>query len=388
VTGQAGDQPSPPELEFVRRWRPMIDRIGGDGGQARAAKHLNWTTSTVSRDYKGDTLPTDERLFQLGTALQLPHREMLDLASLLRRARAGRRDRLRTARADPSVSPEPAASSGPADPTDPATSKPTYFLAQPPGIPNPYHSAEPLSRHARLRAWLRGRRSLSALLPAAAVAAGCALVLVLALPGSSRPAKPAAHGQTPSGVRGSFPGIRTESVRIPVRSLTPALAAQFRQGRTAHATTVTGFVFRNHEAVGLCLTAPDTGAEAGQNRDPIVVSTCRGTPNQVWIPLQWEINGFRFTHLVSDRYQSKCLNANNVGGLNNGHVVQLWDCYPAGNEAWDFGDWHVAVSAGTRSSPLFARNGRLCLDADKWDLRDGTSVRLWTQYSTANQFWS
>ena len=426
--GRPGDQPSLPELEFVRRWRSMIDRVGGDGGQARAAKRLNWTTSTVSRDYKGDTLPTDERLFQLGNALQLPHREMLELASLLRRARAGRRDRLRTSRtnrpgppaaiepamtsvwppsgqpapgplapAEPPSSFGPVASSGPANLIDPAASEPSYVLAQSPGTPGAYHaaespgsfhSAEPPGLHARPRAWFRGRRGLAAVLSVAAVAAVVAVVLVLALPGSPTPAKPAAHGQTPFGVLGSFPGMIMESVRIPVRSLTPALAAQFRQGRTAHATTVTGFVFRNHETTGLCLTAPDTGAEAGQNRDPIVVSTCRGAPNQVWIPLQWEVKGFRFTHLVSDRYQSMCLNANNLGGLSSGHIVQLWDCYPAGNEAWDFGDWHAVVSAGTRSYPLFARNGRLCLDADKWDLRDGTSVRIWTQYPAANQFWS
>jgi hypothetical protein len=374
----------------------MIDRVGGDGGQARAAKHLNWTSSTVSRDYKGDTLPTEERLFQLGNALQLPHREMLDLASLLRRARAARRDRLRTSRASlpgPPASLGPAASSGPANLTDPATSSPAtsspaYFLAQPPGTPGAYQSAEPPGQHALAHAWFRSRRGLAAVLSVTAVAAVVAVVLVLALSGSSPSAKPAAHGQPPSGVLGSFPGMTMESVRIPVRSLTPALAAQFRQGRTAHAATVTGFVFRNHETAGLCLTAPDTGAEAGQNRDPVVVSTCRGAPNQVWIPLQWEVKGFRFTHLVSDRYQSMCLNANNLGGMNNGHIVQLWDCYPAGNEAWDFGDWHAAVSAGTRSYPLFARNGRLCLDADKYDLRDGTSVRIWTQYPAANQFWS
>jgi Ricin-type beta-trefoil lectin domain len=378
----------------------MIDRVGGDGGQARAAKHLNWTTSTVSRDYKGDTLPTDERLFQLGNALQLPHREMLDLASLLRRARVGRRDRLGASRANlpgPPDSLGPPASSGPANLTDPATSKPAYFLAQSPGTPGAYHSAgppvpdrsaEPPGQYPRRRAWFRGRGRLAAVLSVAAVAALAAVVLVLALPGSSAPAKPAAHGQTTSGVLGSFAGMTMEAVRIPVRSLTPVLAAQFRQGRTAHAATVTGFVFRNHEAAGLCLTAPDTGAKAGQDQDPIVVTTCHGAPDQVWLPLQWEVKGFRFTHLVSDRYQSMCLNANNLGGLNNGHIVQLWDCYPAGNEAWDFGDWHAAVSAGTRSYPLFARNGRLCLDADKWDLRDGTSVRIWTQYPAPNQFWS
>jgi hypothetical protein len=336
----------------------MIDRVGGDGGQARAAKHLNWTTSTVSRDYKGDTLPTNERLSQLSNALQLPHREMLDLASLLRQARAGRRDRLHTSRVN---------------------------LSDPPAA---FEPTEPPSQHARPRAWFVGRRGLAAVLSVAAVAAVVAVVLVLALPGSPAPARSAALGQTPFGVSGSFPGMTMESVRIPVRSLTPALAAQFRQGRTAHVTTVTGFVFRNHEAPGLCLTAPDTGAKAGQDQDPIVVSSCRGAPNQVWIPLQWQVDGFRFTHLVSERYQSMCLNANNRGGLSNGHIVELWDCYPAGNEAWDFGGWHAAVSAGTRSYPLFARNGLLCLDADKWDLRDGTSVRIWTQYSTGNQFWS
>ena len=69
LQGRPGDQLSSPELEFGRRWRPMIDRVGGDGGQARTAKSLNWTTSTVSRDYKGDTLPTDERLLQLCHAL-------------------------------------------------------------------------------------------------------------------------------------------------------------------------------------------------------------------------------------------------------------------------------------------------------------------------------
>ena len=417
LPGRPGDQPSPPELEFARRWRPMIDRVGGDGGQARVAKYLNWTTSTVSRDYKGDTLPTEERLFQLGNALRLPHREMLDLASLLRQARAARRDRLRTSRAnlpgpptafeptvtsawlpsgqpapdplapaDPAAFLGPVASSGPANVTDPATSNPAYFLAQSPGTPGAYYSAgppagtpAPVPGSAAAAAWppcCRWRRSP----PWSRWSWRC--------PARRRPPSPPSTDKTPSGVLGSFPGMTMESVRIPVRSLAPALAAQFRQGRTAHATTVTGFVFRNHETAGLCLTAPDTGAEAGQNRDPIVVSTCRGAPNQVWIPLQWEVKGFRFTHLVNDRYQSMCLNANNLGGMSDGHIVQLWDCYPAGNEAWDFGDWHAAVSAGTRSYPLFARNGRLCLDADKWDLRDGTSVRIWTQYPAANQFWS
>ena len=108
LPGRPGDQPSVPELEFGRRWRPLINRVGGDGGQAQVAKNLNWTTSTVSRDYKGDTLPSEERLFQLCNAVQLSDRETLDLAVLLRRARAARRDRRRTSRAEsqaPGLSP-------------------------------------------------------------------------------------------------------------------------------------------------------------------------------------------------------------------------------------------------------------------------------------------
>ena len=93
--GRPGDARSAPELEFLQCWRPLIDRVGGDGGQARAAKHMNWTTSTVSRDYKGDTLPTDERLHQLCSALQLSPNETLDLARVLRRARSARRERAR-----------------------------------------------------------------------------------------------------------------------------------------------------------------------------------------------------------------------------------------------------------------------------------------------------
>lgn len=402
LPGRRGDQPYPPELEFGRRWRPMIDRVGGDGGQARAAKNLNWTTSTVSRDYNGDTLPADERLLQLCHVLQLPDREIVELAALLRAARAARRDRLRTSRADsPALDlppgPAHAASAG----VEPAVTStwPSPDLVSPSGtasVPGQPHGRG--GQHAaRHRTWLRGRRGLAAALSVAAVPAAIAVVLTLALssPGAppARPAKPTAPAKTPSGTqpvpKGTFPGLALESVQIPVRSLSPALAAEFRQGRTEHALTVTGFVFRNRKAAGLCLTAVNTGATAGKRHDPVLVDTCTHTPNQIWIPLQWEVNGSPFTHLVNEQYQSMCLNADNRGGgMHVSSIVQLWDCYPAGNEAWDFGDWRTAVSARGQSYPLFARSGRLCLDADKYDLRDGTPVRLWTQYRAANQFWS
>jgi hypothetical protein len=188
--------------------------------------------------------------------------------------------------------------------------------------------------------------------------------------------------------KGTFPGLALDSVSIPVESLSSSLKGSFRQGKTAHDAMITGFVFRNSMNNSLCLTAVNSGPKAGKNRDQVVVSSCRRAANEIWIPEQWETKGFRFTHLVNDQYQTMCLNADNLGGLSNGHIVQLWNCYPAGNEMWDFGDWDKVVSAGGRSYPLFGRSGRMCLDADKYDLRVGTPVRIWTQYPTANQFWS
>src|SRR6266568_4608342 len=79
-----------PELDFVSRWKHLVDQAGG---QARVAKLTGWPTSTVSRDYNGVTLPAHERLDQLCEHLKLPHRDVLDLATLLQRARTARKDR-------------------------------------------------------------------------------------------------------------------------------------------------------------------------------------------------------------------------------------------------------------------------------------------------------
>lgn len=368
-TGPPADPRSRPELEFLQRWRPLIDRVGGDGGQARAAKHMNWTTSTVSRDYKGDTLPTDKRLHQLCSALQLSPNETVDLTLLLRRAQSARRERARSPGAQLAGGDEPGR---PSDGDAVAA----------PGHAGPRHAT-----------WLRGTRGRVV----AAVIAGAAVVMIVVafvLAGSGPPppvkgavkTKPAAGSQP--AVKGSFPGLSLDAVQIPVASLSPSLAAAFRRGRTAHDATVRGFVFRNREDPSLCLTAVNSGPEAGLNHDPVLVLSCRQAANAIWIPEQWQTKGFHFTHLVNDQYQGMCLNADNIGGLQNRHAVQLWNCYPAGNEAWDFGDWYQAVSAQSKSYPLFVASGRLCLDADRDDLRIGTPVHIWTQYAASNQFWS
>jgi len=389
---QPGDPRSGSELEFLRRWRPLIDRVGGDGGQARAAKHLNWTTSTVSRDYKGDTLPTDERLHQLCSALQLSPNETLDLALALRRARSARRNRVRGPGAQLIAKVGTTAAPG----QDSAEETP-YQPGHAAPHPGRRRGRDGLGDRDRL-GWLRELRGRRGRVVVAGLAVAVAGVIAVAfglsgtggsgrVPGGKSAQTKTAADPAPA-VQGTFPGLALDTVPIPVTSLSRALATAFDTGPTARAATVTGFVFRNRQDTSLCLTAVNTGPTAGQNRDPVLVSGCRRSANQICIHEQWETKGFRFTHLVNDQHQAMCLNANNLGGLHNGHLVQLWDCYPAGNEAWDFGDWHQAVSASGKSYPLFARSGRLCLDADKYDLRVGTPVRIWTQYAAANQFWA
>ncbi len=90
---QQDEQLSQPELDFVSCWKQLVDKAGG---QARVARFPGWTTSTVSRDYNGVTLPSHERLTQLCEHHKLPHKDVLDLAILLQGARAARKDRLKS----------------------------------------------------------------------------------------------------------------------------------------------------------------------------------------------------------------------------------------------------------------------------------------------------
>lgn len=368
-----GEQLSRQEFDFLQRWRELVDKVGGDGGQRRVARRLKWSTSTVSRDYAGITLPSDERLEELCDYLRLPGDGRVELAVLLRRARDAQHARRKTGSApaaQPSaLVPDPGGSilaPGTAATMAREDVAPHHQGADSPG-PGPALPG---------RSWRPRSRWVAA--AGAAVAAVTAAVLIWHPWDGAQP-----------GVVGTYPGEGLQPVAIPVKSLTPSLAAAFRQGRTAGAATVTGYEFRNAEDDSLCLTAVDTGPTAGQNRDRIQIATCRLTASQIWIPEQWEINGSTFTHLVSDKYQSKCLNARNIGGLGNGHHVQLFKCYyPANNESWDFGDWYRNVKPGVHSYPILLHTDRLCLDADKNDFGDGAVVNIWTQYRAANQFWS
>jgi hypothetical protein len=370
-----GEQLSRQEFDFLQRWRELVDKIGGDGGQTRVARRLKWSTSTVSRDYAGITLPSDERLEELCDYLRLPRGRRVELAVLLRQARDAQHARRKTGSA-----PTAQTSALVPDPGGSILARGTAAtMVQEEAAPHHQGAATPGPGPAQPgRSWRPRSRWIAAAV--AAVATVTAAVLVWHPWDGAQP-----------GVRGTYPGEGLKAVAIPVKSLTPSLAAAFRQGRTAGAVTVTGYEFRNAEDDSLCLTAVDTGPTAGKKRDRVEIAACRLAASQIWIPEQWEIDGSRFTRLVSDKYQSMCLNASNRGGLGNGHQVQLWRCFRvnnAGNESWDFGDWYRNVKPGVHSYPIFLPVDRFCLDADKNDFRDGDGVNIWNQWPTANQFWS
>lgn len=355
MTEQLRESLSREELEFLSRWRQRIDRLGGSRGQKRVAEIMDWTTSTVSRDYQGMTLPSDQRLRELSNYIKLAEPQRHELEILLKLARDARHARRE------------------ADSPGPLAHTRAFVL----GREEPDAGAPAIGSVRSVRRWLSRRpRIAAAAAAAAAVAAG---VLVWSFQGG-------AH--TELAVRGSDQGEGLKTVPIPVKSLPPRLAAVFRHGRTAGAATVTGYEFRSAQGKGLCLTAADTGSAAGQDRDPVEVATCRLTANQIWIPEQWEVNGSAFTHLVSVKYPSKCLNAKKInGGLSSGQPVMLWNCYRANNESWDFGDWYRNAKPGHHSYPILLHTDRLCLDVDN-TYGDSGAVDIQTQQAAPNQLWS
>jgi hypothetical protein len=178
-------------------------------------------------------------------------------------------------------------------------------------------------------------------------------------------------------------------VQIPVTSLSPTLAANGGWSQAPACAPIVGVVFTNG-AADLCLSANDTGLMAGLNGDAVRLAPCDLAKDQIWIPVQWQTSGSSSSWLANDEYQSKCLNADQIGGLRKGHRAQLWDCYRSstGNESWDFGDWYAHIMAGSGPYPLYLGSHEFCLDADKSDLAIGDEVLLWTEYGAPNQLWS
>jgi hypothetical protein len=148
------------------------------------------------------------------------------------------------------------------------------------------------------------------------------------------------------------------------------------------ATDATRYEIRN--AVGdLCLDANDLGSTAGRDGDKVQLWTCYGGANQDWIPVYH--GGHRLAWLVNAMYPTKCLNANNLGGLSRGRRVELWACYTSPNELWDFGD--LVTNHGDRPLFLAADSQTFTMDADKYHLGNRDKVQIWNYYGAISQRW-
>jgi hypothetical protein len=179
-------------------------------------------------------------------------------------------------------------------------------------------------------------------------------------------------------------GLRLKARQIPVSSLSPTLRAHLAHSSQISSAAVTGYAFIN-SADNFCLNANNAGSTAGKNGDKVQLWACYNSPNEYWIPVHYYGSLY---WLVNAQYQSKCLNADNSGGLANGRHVQLWNCYGATNEYWDFGDWYAYVNGGS-VAPLFLDGWGtpFCLDADKYHLGNGDQVEIWNYYGNTNQLW-
>lgn len=373
----SGARQSQPELDFVSRWKQLVDKAGG---QAKAARLPGWSRSTASRDYNGKTLPTDERLHQLCQQVRLSAGDELELAALLGKARAARKSNLR---GDGAVSQEQARDKSWCHAVDHPGSAPADDKV-PPGP----SAVRPPGRGWRARGSWRTAVAMITVVGAALVGG----YPVLSQHGTGQGPK-AADPATPasaSSARSPGTGVhaRPEQVPIPVASLITSLAGDFRHGLTAGKSIVTGFQFRVTEDLSFCLSADTAGLRAGLDNDPVVVEHCDLLPSEIWIPEQWEIHGDKFTQLVNDEYQSMCLHSDNSYVPGEGPAVRLQNCYVPGGESWDFGDWNQAIYSGGNSVPLFLGSTGLCLDTDVPDLYAGKLVHVRPRYPTADQLWS
>ena len=382
------DELSEPERIFFTRWKELIGRFGT---QKQAAKRLHFSGSAVSRDCTGETFPTDERRQALYRELALSSEAVSETEALLARAVKARASR--TSAAAASGRDEEAGAEGSEERLRPV---PAPSAKGPVGRDLRGGTAQG-GGIARLIAGRSRRLVLSVAVSCVAILALISAALYGSLRGAAAPAScMASPGATlaqkaSASARAAHAsatgGLRVKSVRIPVTSLSPALAVEGGWSQAPACTAIFGFVFTN-SAADLCLGANDTGPMAGLRGDAVRLAPCDVAKSQIWIPVQWDSSGSSSTWLANDEYQTQCLNADQTGGLRDGHRTELWDCYHSGNESWDFGDWYNHVTSGSRPYPLYLGSHVFCLDADKAALGAGDEVLIWNEYGAANQLWS
>jgi hypothetical protein len=183
-------------------------------------------------------------------------------------------------------------------------------------------------------------------------------------------------------------------VKVPIASL-PTIASLPRAPRArahehqAGPDSIFTDAFEVVNGDGYCLDANDVGSTAGTNGDKVQLWTCSHANNQYWYLGSEDADG-SYT-VVNDEYTSKCLNANDTGGLADGRHVQLWSCsVDTLNEYWDAATWESCTGyPGADACPLFldVNAYEFLLDATAQDIGNGDQIQIWTSDGGDNQLW-
>ena len=128
-----------------------------------------------------------------------------------------------------------------------------------------------------------------------------------------------------------------------------------------------------------CLDANSAGPTAGKNDDKVQLWHCNGRKNQLWHAGRSDSNNNYM--LFNEAYPSKCLNADDAGGLQPGRHVQLWGCATTTpNTFWNVLGWAGCTSDGSACALPLDAGGRYILDAVPTAVNNGD----WAQISTYN----
>jgi hypothetical protein len=176
--------------------------------------------------------------------------------------------------------------------------------------------------------------------------------------------------------------------KLPVSALPAVLRARIARGESPDSIYTDAFNIENQEPKNTyCLDANDSGSTAGTNGDKVQLWTCTGKDNQYWYLGEEDSDGNYA--VVNDEYQSRCLNADDTGGLGDGSKVQLWGCGGEANDMWNMTYWQDEITVDCMAFPIYLQS-----DNYKWDLNavsqhigDGDQVQIWTPVGGANSAW-
>jgi hypothetical protein len=179
-----------------------------------------------------------------------------------------------------------------------------------------------------------------------------------------------------------------EIVKVPLSSLSPSVRAHLAKDRLVvsqqqdYAEEVVSVV----DNFQYCLDANAAGPTAGENGDKVQLWTCNNGANQFWY--FGSQNSAGNGYITNDYYSSKCLNADDSGGLADGKHVQLWGCADTSNMLWDLGGWSNCLTI-TEACPIYlsSDNYKWVLDAVSQDIGNGDQIQIWTPDNGDNQFW-